>query len=221
MKKEDIKKQIMVETGIIAAGLVLLGAIIYFLSSFGEDYAQEMRSLQAEVNKVSNAASSLQNKYAIIAQSRPLYEEAMTRKQRQTLSVSREFVRQKFNQFNKQYHLSDLKLVMGGIETLPDPQLKTSSIVMISSAVNTSANALSDTHVFQVLNALQQELSGSVKMTKFSLTRKEGISDDLLRSITQSGPVGLVKAQMEFSWYGLQFNETPSDGSANASKSVP
>ena len=130
-------------------------------------------------------------------------------------------VRDKFNQLNSRYYLSNMRLVMGGTEDIPATSYKTNTGVVVSSGVTVNADSVSDEHVFNMLNTMQQELPGGVSLTRFNISRTGALNDEVLRVISQTGMYGLVKTEINFLWYGIKFIETPPATDPNAPKTTP
>ena len=216
MKRETLKKGLLIESGVIAAGLVGLCVIIWIFSAISDRLEENNRNLKTEVNTLTGTTNVLLEKYTKVKQNGPLYLEALQKKENQQLSISREVVRQRFDQFNTRYHLSGMRLVMGGIEDVPDPRFKNNTGGIIGSDVSVSADALSDLSIFNSINAMLQEMPGGVKITHIELNRATPITPQVLQTISKTGAFGVVKADLHFTWYGIRFNESPSESDTHA-----
>lgn len=217
MRRENLKKQLIIESAVIGAGLALAGGVLWVLSAINDRMTESNRALKTEVNTLTSTTHALMEKYTKVKQNGPLYLEALEKKENRLLSITREAVRDRFNQFNSRYYLTNMRLVMGGIEELPDAKFKSNTGNVVASRVTVDADALSDVYIFNMANAMLQELPGSVGITHMNLLRTGAVTDDMLRTISQTGAFGIVKANVNFTWYGIKFSDTASESSPSTS----
>ena len=110
---------------------------------------------------------------------------------------------EKFNQFKNTFLLASLKLSMSAIDETKDGALKRKSSIVNFSEVTVDLEAISDMHVYALLKAIQNDLPGVSGISKMSLTKDKAVTEEILRSISQKGPEGLVKGNIKFIWYGI------------------
>lgn len=218
MDLKQLKKRLVLETGVIAGVCAVLGGVTYYLDTVSEDFVRQNRELEGKVNSIGAEINALHEKYSKVQQNSQLYQEAMRKKGENRLYINREQVRDKFNQFKDRYYLNNLRLSMQAIQEMADPLYKRKTNVMVSSEVSVTFDALSDIYVYQLMDAMAEELSGSCKIIKLSLSRNDSnLSAETLRSISQSGSASLVKGEVKFQWLGIKPVEA-SETNADAAK---
>jgi hypothetical protein len=204
MKYEELLKTIIME-GLLAVGIILLmGGGIYYLNILGDDYETQTSVLRREAEVLQQETAELQGKFSKVRKNATLYQAALERQSQGKLGISRQDVRDKFNQYNNEYFLGNLRLTMSGIEELNGDKYKRRHGMIVSSEVNVNFEAISDEYVYDMLNAMQQQMSGSMKVTRISMQRQRGLSEDILRVISQKGTYPLVLGEIRFKWFGMK-----------------
>jgi hypothetical protein len=204
MKYETLLKQVVTEGALAIGVLLLIGGTIFYLGQVRDDYEIQTGVLRREAQALQQEANDLQAKFTKVRQNAPLYQEALEKQAQGKLGISRQVARDKFNQYNDEYFLGNLRLTMSGIEELTDPRYKRLSGSIQATDVNVNFEAVSDEYVYNMINAMQLQMAGSVKVTKISLQRQRTLSDDILRIISQKGSFPLVVGEVKFKWFGIK-----------------
>ncbi len=204
MKYEELLKRTIMESALmVGLGLIMVGGI-YFLNIESEDYETHTSVLRREAQVMQRETTELQAKFAKVRQNAGLYQEALEKQSQGKLGISRQIVRDKFNQYNDKYFLGNLRLSMSGIEERSGAKYKRPSGSIIASDVSVNFEAISDEYVYEMINAMQDDMAGSAKITRISLQRQRTISDDILRLIGQKGTFPLVLGEIKFKWLGMK-----------------
>jgi hypothetical protein len=204
MKYEVLLKQVVMEAALSVGVLMLMGGGVYYLGILADDYDTQTNVLRREALQLQQQTTELQTKFSKVRANADVYQEVLEKQGKGTLSISRQVARDKFNQYNDQYYLGNLRLTMSGIEELSGSQYKRPSGTIQASEVSVNFEAVSDEYVYDMINAMQQQLSGSVKLTRLSLQRQRTLSDDILRLISQKGSFPLVVGEVRFKWLGMK-----------------
>jgi len=203
MKYDNVKKKTITEAGIIAVVAVVLSGVIYGLTTISDSYTQENQKLKTDVDGIAAEAKSLETKFRNIQQNLGLYEEIQQKQAQGQLTITRQSLMEKFNQFKTNFLLASLKLSMSAIDESKDATLKRKTSIVNLSEVSVDLEAISDMHIYALIKAIQSDLPGVSGITKMSLAKEKGITEEELRAISQKGPDGLVKGSMKFIWYGI------------------
>jgi hypothetical protein len=218
MKYNDLVKRVVTESGIIAGTTLIALGVLYFLSGMKEDYETQIGVLRREADVLEQETTSLQEKFSKVQQNAGLYQEALEKESQGSLSITRQGVRDKFNQFNEQYFLGNLRLTMSGIEPLSGPDYQRTNGTIVSSDVSVNFEAVSDEHIYEMINAMMLQLPGTAKITRISMQRQRTLSDDILRVISQKGSFPLVVCEVRFQWFGVRSPEGSAANAADASR---
>jgi hypothetical protein len=209
MRYDSLKRQVLLETGIVTAVMVVLLAIVYLLASIRDDYVANNQSSQRILDALDAEFNTLKGKYSFIQQNSTLYEEVKKKQEAGQLSINRGMVLEKFNQYKAQYGLSNLRLSVSPIQDIKDPQYVRKTSAVSSSEVSVELDTLSDERVYELLDAMQQELPGVCKITRLTLSRDHRMDDELLNTLRQKGTYPLVKTAIKFTWYSINPIEVP------------
>lgn len=222
MKLPTIKRQLLREGGIIAAGLITLAGATYGLAMINDQYATQNRELENQVNGINSEINSLKEKFAKVKANTDLYQEVILKQENQELSLSRQALRQHFDMYKLQYFLGkDSRVNMPAIQEIKDPKYKRNTFVAEISEVTVGFDALTDEDIYGLLQSLKQELPGAVKITKFSIARQNSLTDATIRMILETGQERLVSGAIQFTWYGIKSVDNATNTMAGSSDAKP
>lgn len=215
MKSNAIKKRLLMESVGVGLLLAFLGGSAYFLSMLYDDALQQSATLETQMNAITTEATTLKERYSRIKDNADLYYEIVQKSNTDGFALSRQVIRKKFDQYKALYFLSNLKLSMGPTTEMTGPKYKRNTQIMVSSDITVSFEALSDEDVYSMMHAVERDFPGTVKTTRFTLSRKNKLTDEALLTITQSGQYPLVSGQWLFTWIGIKPIETDATKNAN------
>ncbi len=218
MRYEPLRRQVILELGIIVAVQVVLLAIVYLLSSIRDDYIENNKSSQHMLDAIDAEFTTLKAKYSFIQQNSPLYEEVKKKEEAGALSINRPLVLEKFNQYKAQYGLNNLRLSVSPIQDIKDPAYIRKTHSVSSSEVSVELDTLSDERVFELLDVMQQELSGVCKLTRVTLARDHAVDAEVINAISQKGTYPLVKTGIKFTWFSINPVESAGGAAPDAKK---
>lgn len=205
MKYDELLRQIIMESILFLGVLLLLVGGVYYVNILHDDYEQQTSVLRRETEALQQETRDLQGKFLRVRENAGLYQEALDKKNQGRLSITRQGVRDKFDHYNDEYLLGNLRLTMSAIEEVQGSQYRRKNNVMIASDVNVHFEAVADEYVYDMLGAMQQQMAGGIKVTRVRLQRQRGLSDDVLRAISEKGTFPLVVGEIKFKWLGMKF----------------
>lgn len=209
MNHSGLKRQVLIETGIASAVLVVLVAIVFLLASIRDDYVSNNQSTKRALDAIEGEYNTLRAKYSFIQQNATLYDEVKKKQDAGMLSINRQAVLEKFNQYKSQYGLSNLRLSVSPVAEVKDPQYRRKTSLVASSEVSVELEVLSDERVYEMLDLMRDELSGFTRINRLTLSRERAVDDTVLNSIRQKGSFPLLKTAVRFTWYSINPVENP------------
>lgn len=204
MKYQEIRRKLIVEASVVVAIFAVLGGGVFYLNMVAGDYQQEKSQLEAQLTQVTNERQALQNKYEKVQGNTSLYREVIEKNAADRLSISRQLLRKKVNDFKARYFLNDLTLNMSPVQEMTGNQYRYNSAVLVASELTANFDALTDEDIYSLVQALQDELSGTLKITQFTVSRVSKVTDESLRSIARNGQYSMVKGNIRFTWFGIK-----------------
>lgn len=206
MRYQSLRKKLLTEAGIVAAVVFFLGGGLYALDSMHDGKISENKTLESQLNAVTNEMNGLREKYVRVQKDIVLYQKIMAMDANDQLSLDSRAFATAFNGFKRRYNL-----VLGYTATdaapLEDPKYKRSTSVIEARTVQVTFKALNDEDIYEFIQAVQKELPGASKITGFKLAKVSKLTDQSLRAITKTGEFTMVDGTLEFMWLGI----TPSD----------
>lgn len=212
MRYQDIKRKLIIETSIILAVLSCFSGCTYFLTSVSDDFTQKKDVLTGQLATTTNEKQTLQDKYAKLQANQALYEEILAKHNNDRLSVGRQFLRKKVNEFKPRYFLNDLALTMAPAQEMTGEKYRYGTGVIVSSDLSVNFDALTDEDIYSLVQAMEEEFSGVTKILKFSITREHKVTDDSLRAIARGGQHTMVRGTMQINWLGIKSFDAPASG---------
>ncbi len=218
MRYEPLRRQVLLELAIIVAVQVVLVSIVFLLSSIQDDYVENNKSAQKVLDAIDAEYNTLKAKYAFIQQNSGLYQEVKKKQDAGELAINRPIVLEKFNQYKLQYGLNNLRLSVSPIQEIKDPAYIRKTSAVSSSEVSVELDTLSDERVYELLEVMQQELSGVCKITRVTLARDRNLDTEVLNNIRAKGTFPLVKTGIKFTWYSINPVDAPGGATPNAGR---
>lgn len=212
MKNQIVKRKLLIECLAIVIGLLVLSAALYFLSIWYDDKEQENRMLKTQEVSLQNEMQSLNNKYTSWRENNGVYQEAVNRSNKGDLTPNRNTIRSLFARYNDEFRLKNVSLQMAPIIDVPDPSYKRNTANMLYSEVAVDLEALTDLDVFRLIEAIEKDFAGKVKMLSVKITRSQPVSPDVLKQISMEGSAKMVTANLRFLWIGIsQVEDKPKE----------
>jgi len=227
MNYKDVKKQLLKETVLVVVVLGALSGGVWYLGSISDDYERQKSASESQAVALNSQVTSLREKYEKIQKNSDVYNEVVSKSAGDGLNINRQVLRKKFDMLKAQYFLNKAKFIMGAVEELKGAKFKSTSNTVVDSEVSIECEAISDEDVYNFIQSLQQELPGVIRMTEFSITRLNRVTDDALRQIAEKGQYSLVKAELKFVWYGIRTQDstnppaTPTNSTDTNAPSAP
>jgi len=203
MRYEPLRRKVLLELGIVIAVMVVILAIVYLLSSIRDGYVENNQSTKQMLDSIDAEFNMLKAKYLFIQQNSTLYEEVKKKQEAGELSVNRTLVLEKFNQLKLKYGLNNFRLSASPVQEIKDPAYVRKTSAVNSSDVNLDLDTLSDERVYELIYAMQEELSGVCKLTRVSLSREKALDEEVLNAIRQKATYPLIKTAIKFTWFSI------------------
>lgn len=209
MRHSALKRQVLIELGIFLAVVVVLVAVVFLLASIRDDYIANNQSNKRMLDTIEGEYNKLKGKYSFIQQNSVLYEEVKKKQEAGQLAINRQSVLDKFNQYKTQYSLNNLRLSVSPIVESKDPAFRRNTSLISTSEVSIELEVLSDERVYEMLDAMQQELSGFTRINRMTMARERKLDDEVMNNIRQKGTFPLIRTGIRFTWFSINPIENP------------
>ena len=203
MRYEEVKKRLWSEGIIVAVVMIVLAGGSYYLMTWADENERQNKQLENQVNTIVAAMNTLRDKYSSVQKSAEIYQEVLQKSNNGRLSVDRELLRKKFLQFRSRYYLNGLSANMQPAQAMNKPQYRRRTYLLTNSEVKATFFMLSDEHLYNLIQAMQQELPGAIQVTQCTIVRQNRLTDATLESISKSGDAQLINADIKFNWLGM------------------
>jgi hypothetical protein len=218
MKLKDRKRAILKETAIFSAIAMVLGGGYYFVDMKYSELDTKAKALEADASRLLSERNTLQSRIQKFQQNIELFKEVQAKMGDSGLYIDRAAVWDILNIYKTRFFLSSLSADMQGIAELKDdPKFVRPTFVALATDVVIKFDAPSDIEVYDMMDAMQKELSGYTKITALSFTKKDEVGVPTLEAIVKQGSAANVAGSISFRWYGLKAQDPNSD----ANKYIP
>ncbi len=208
MKYQIIRKRLLVESLFMGGGLALGVGALFLLMSLHDEYQSDNLSLQTTMTQFNNEMASLNDKYTKIQKNHDVYEEAKRKNDSEELLTSDEKILKILRNYRSKFRLK-IDLNMSASKKIDSPVYAKKSAVMTYNEVTLNIEAMTDQDIYHLINALQADFPGAVKVTSLTVTRESKVSKEALITIADKGHVTLVTAKLIFNWFGIEPVEAP------------
>lgn len=210
-KLKLMQKQVGMASGIALAALVVTGGIMAFTGSLAGSAAT--RKAEADSNR-NQAQSQLQSMQAQIEKSGDAERSFLDIQRAHSdpdYAASSEAIKDWLRAAKAQYRFSDtFKLTLALEKKSERGEFSGMNFdIMVREPMKLELDAISDTHVFSFIDGMLREAPGFVRISKMDMQRKSDMSMNAYRYMLTGAGVDFVKAQLEFSWIGVQAKEIP------------
>ena len=208
MQLQQFRKRTLYETTIFVSVLVAMSVIIYLLDMVNDDYIKSNTDAKTQVETIQRDFTALQQKYNFIVKNTDLYKEVEKKQQEGALLIGRQVMFEKFNQFRSQFDLSNLRLSVSPVQEIKNESLKRQYSTVSYSEINVELDVLYDENIYQLLSAMEHELSGICVISRLSMSIPKPLDETVLKVISEKGTYPLVKTVIKFNWYSINPVET-------------
>jgi len=189
--------------------MIVMGAIIYFISSISDDYEAKNADLQKKVEAIDTETKILRGRFTNIQKNIGDYKEVEKRLADNRLAINRQLILEKFNELKTQYILNNLHLTVTPAQDVKSPLFTRKNSSVNFSVVIVNFDITNDVSVYQLIDALRDVLPGITKLIKLDMAYQNQFDKDMLKEISQKGTAPLVKVEMQFMWYGINYVTPP------------
>lgn len=209
MKKEFIKKKIIVSFSILSALLLLIAACIYYRIHQEQTSKEKINKIRAEVLNLQEQKESLEEKILQIKKYKKVYKN-ISQKRKSTVGIRVDDINSKLKKIGEKYNVYN----PDNPESLNNPQIKisfpeemkkgifdTDTVGMVSSSVEISFKAVSDIEAILFMYELTDSLPGYVVINNAMIKKERNYSTQDLVAISSGKSNGAVFGQLNFRWY--------------------
>lgn len=205
MNIAPLRKAILKEALIVALFVGIFGGVVFFLSGMHDESMQKKNAILAEVQRTMDDKQKIEAQFSTVRENLPGFRESQSYAKAQGLFIDSQAVRDLFNQYQGKFALKKMAVEMQPIVDLStDPKYTRKRFTATRSDIKVTIEALSDEDIFTMMQLLQRDLPGFVRIETFSLARKSDITKDALSTIRREGTYALITSEMTFDWYGMK-----------------
>ena len=212
MNLAPLRTTIFKETAIFMVIGSVLGVIAFVLSMQHDSMVQTRISAIAAVTQTINEKQALENQFDRVREKKSIYDESLQHATKIGLFIDSQAVRDLFNEYQSLFFLKRISVEMRPIETLTaDPKYTRKHFVANRSKISVQIDAMSDEDIYKVIQSMQRELPGFIRISGLNMRRNTELTKDVLTAIQKEGVYNLIAAQVDFDWFGMKATDDNSD----------
>lgn len=223
IKEKQLKKKIMVESGMLAAFLVFLGVVAFICASISSSMNDDKNKIQGTNSSLMAENNSLQDHIKKASTSIEIFQVVSKSKgtEMDNYSINREIGKKVFTGLKDRYHLSLTgNNAFNQIADLTDEQFKKKTAQVVASDADMNFQSVSDEIAFKFIRDLYKNLPGFTVITSLQLNKQSELSSQSLVDLGAGKFPSLVTTTLKFKWIGLKPIQ-PQDPNAPAPAPAP
>lgn len=212
-----LRRAILKELAIFSVILGLLGGGVWYLGSVHGDFMNQKDTAIRTANKLQAEKLAIETKFSAIKENMGTFEESQRWIASPGLYIDSQAVRDLFNYYQSILFLKKMSVEMQPVVNLTDAKYVRQHFVATKTNARVVIEATTDEDIYGLIQVMQSELPGFLKITSISTTKTKELSKEILAQIRKEGSHTLVTSEIGFDWYGLKSN----DSSGTFNKYVP
>jgi len=210
-------KRLIILGVLVGVNAVLAGILYGYLQPSNMQLDSQLSGLVSTISSRQTETEKLRQDYTLVVEQKAGFEQLQAQgfmSDQNRLSFRRRVaeIQQYTGVLEAAYDID-----AGQAEANADAQTAKHSVLV--SAVKMSINSMDDVDFFNFLFWIENGFPGQTMIDKVTLQRDTDVTEDVLKSISISGPVALTKGEIEFKWRTLVGEDTiatpDSAGAAN------
>ena len=194
-------KRLIATTVLLAANIILAGAIYGYVAPENERLEREVRGLRSQVSSKRAEADKLRLEYQQIQDQKNYFEGlgavGFFSDQNRVLARNKiEAVQRYAGVLSARYNISAAKVEKNDLAT-------GTGHALVSSPVTLNLEAMDDVDIFNFIFWLENAFPGQVSINSINIDRPLDINDVTLRQIGSGVETTLVKGKIGFNWYTM------------------
>lgn len=200
MKKDYIRKKIIISCSILGGLIALSAASIYYKIHQEQKSRETINKIKEEVSSLEEKRESLEGKILKIKKYKKVYKE-ISEKRKSTVGIKIDDINSKLKKISEKYNIQDTKITVSFPENMKRGIFQTKSVTMVSSSVDLNFNAVSDIEAILFMYEFTDSLPGYVVIKNSIIRKQKEYTNKDLISISSGVGQGSVVGQMNFRWY--------------------
>lgn len=213
-KAAIIKKHLIKECLLLAAGVTIVGIAAYFLDNYDGQLQSDHVAKENSVNSVRASVESLRSELENGNNQLALFN-TYSLHHNSNFTLDREATTKWLVAQRDEFHLASLSISLPPFSDVPQEVVTLNSGHAIKSDVKLSISALTDNDIYAFIAKLQREMPGMVLVQELKITRSQDISAAIITELSKHHITPLVAAELSFTWIGIRFNSEKGEGNGH------
>lgn len=192
---------------LITSLIIVLGAVGFYLfaDNLEENTASELARMRTQLSFKQTEVNTISNQLENAKDGEAQFLEYLLSRENHNFFMNVEEVKKQLRKLQTEYVLSeDLKLTLSTEAELNDPAFRSlPHVISLRKDAKLTFSALSDLHVFSLLEALSSQLPGIIEFTRVTITKKKDLNASALARISTGAKADLIDAELQFNWYSF------------------
>ena len=220
-KDIQLRKRLIRTVVLVGSALVLLTIGAEVLSGYDDDAVAEKSKKQGENDVIRSEYESVKGLLGVQYEVSSAYHVYIDNHNKE-LALDREAVTGLLKNLREKHHLANnIEVTFSPISDVPESTFPLKTGILVKSDVTVTFGALTDSSVYNFIEALQRELPGIVLIRDLKLKRADPsrIPQSVLLDLAQQHKIGtLVEGELAFTLLGIRHRsegDKPANGLAN------
>ncbi len=211
MNIAPLRRTIFKEGGFFLALLAVFGGATFYLGTLYDEFTTKKNIALSAVSQTVAEKQKIEAQFTTVKDNMPVYYESMQYDELQGLFIDSQAVRDLFNLYQSRYFFKKMSVEMQPIADIAgDPKYVRPHFVATRTNAKVIIEALSDEDIYQMLQMMQRELPGFVRINSLTLAKSQELSKDVLMVVRKEGTFPMIVSEVVFDWYGMKSTDVAS-----------
>ncbi|MBM5783150.1 MAG: hypothetical protein FJ368_07020 [Pelagibacterales bacterium] len=208
MKVKEIRKKIIVNFSISTALLLVLSAIFYYKINQSAIGNKKIEQIKQQTAKIKNDTENILERVESIKRYKESWKTIPDNK-KITSGIKIDEINSKLSKTAAKHEITNQKIQITLPEEMKGGIFECKTVNVVSSIVQITFNALTDTRAMLFMSELTNSLPGYIVIDKVEIRRFKKYTEQDLFDISSGKDNGAIEAQIKFYWYS--YKEKPAN----------
>ena len=200
------QRDLAMKLGGYAIILIIVSSVAIYLSGTVDDYQRKHTWLKNDIADLNGKLSGLNKKTLEFSEAVKTWE-SMSEEDKNLQGLRINDAKDLLDKLQEKYKISSVKISFSKPEEILG-DYTTDTVVMISSIISMSFDAISDEFAYKFIEDITSEFPGYVQIKSFSIKEATPVTKEIIKKISIGEDVSIIPVTLEFYWHDLKYKGT-------------
>jgi uncharacterized protein YxeA len=220
MKIKDLKKNIIINSSIISALIILLGVSIFFIFYQKKNSNDQTNKIQSETEVIKTKTSSIAGKASQAKKYKDLYSQIPLEKRINFTGIKMDEINLKLKNIGDKYYITSREIKINVPEALKDEPFKLKTMNVLLTTVTLNFRSYTEDRAMMFIDEFLKSLNGYNIITAVDIRKDREYTSESLINISAGKGTGNIAVKIEFYWYSFKEDDKSKSTSKGKSSQI-